>query len=209
MGNNLWLWRFLLYLTLCCAHLFWKFGAGAAALLRSLPSTHIVHIRYVAQTGTLSLSLSLSLSLCEKSNKQNTKRPSALSTEEVQSHASLLGTKIAAMLPPWPRRALARASFAKQTALQCVTDCWLLSKKVTLPLQGLQRTEWPPLTHNSQGHGLSGQHRLFLAQRKPGRLNLPPWHFTKKTETEWWCTQKHHQLCPSTYKTKWFQNAAE
>ena len=179
------LWRFTLYLTLCCVHLFRKLCIGARAPFRSLPSMHIVWLWQVLSLSlSLSLCLSHSLTLCEKSNKQNTKRPSALSTEKVQRHASLLGAEIAAMLPPWPRRAPARASLNKQTALQCVTDSWLPSKKVTLPLQGLQRTEWPPLTHNTQGHG-SGrqhlwQHRLFLAQRKPRRLNLPPQHFKKR-----------------------------
>lgn len=60
----------------------------------ALPSCifHIFHIRYMAQTGTPSLTRS------EKSNKQNTKQPSALLTEKVQRRASLLGTEIAAML---------------------------------------------------------------------------------------------------------------
>lgn len=50
----------------------------------------------MAQTGFLSEALAHILSL--KSNKQNTKRPSALLTEKVQRQASLLSTEIAAML---------------------------------------------------------------------------------------------------------------
>lgn len=83
----------------------------------------------------------------EKSNKQNTKQPSALLTEKVLRRASLLGTEIAGMLL-LDLQANSLCIPQQQTTLQCVSDSWLLARVMTLHLQGC-KTESYHLSQNT------------------------------------------------------------
>ncbi len=138
-----------------------------------------------------------------KSNKYNTKRPSALLTMRVQRRASPLGIEIAAML--LLDHAEPEPVHPSTTNSPAVCD-WLLA-----PIQRgdpvsprMQHRQQPPLTQHTQTgvrqtHCLR-QHSLFLASNNPRRPCLPPSTFENlKKETDWkilliWCTQKQYQL---------------